>query len=162
MKLKFCTVLFVFLLITYSAMWASEDGVAKSPVSNATELFLPFDNPNNGNKPPSYAARSREVKVDIGALIDGLNAGGFQTLGLNFFKDARFIIKRNKQITNVESGSVTWLGTMPSETNSLAILVISPNGIEGSLNVPSVGFFTVRKAQNGNHVVEEIKRSAIP
>lgn len=109
----------------------------------------------------SYAVRSREVDVNTQLLMDDLKSGEMQNITLNFFADATFRVIRKKQTSNKNTGTITWLGSLPSDPDSLAILVVSKKHINGTLNVLGQGSYSVRFLPNGRHIVEEIKGSAL-
>lgn len=110
--------------------------------------------------PNKSAIRSRIVTVETANLLKKLTTEQPNTLTLNFFDNSVFYVVQKKQIVN-ESGNITWIGELPSESGSIALLSVSKNTIDGSLDIPNKGLFTVRHQLNGNHLVEEIDRSAI-
>lgn len=104
--------------------------------------------------------RSRTVKIDTTTLTNILQAEQVTTLPLNFFNDAIFTVTRLKQTLN-QSGSITWLGTLPSVAGSIAVINITEDTVNGSLDIPNKGLFSVRSLPDGDHLVEEISRSAV-
>lgn len=129
-----------------------------SPSLNGTDLFLPSKAMSDV---PNYAIRSRIVDVDIDLFFKSLKAGEIKRLTLNFFEDSKYGVIRKKQTVNSKSGSIIWMGEIPSKPKSFVVLVVSKKGIDGSFNVPHEGLFTVRSLPDKSHIVEEIKRSAL-
>lgn len=109
------------------------------------------------NKP---AIRSRVVTINMANLLRKLTSDQSNTLTLNFFDDAVFEVVRKKQSVN-DSGSITWIGALPSSAGSIAVLTIASNTLDGSLSIPNKGLFTVSHQLDGKHLVEEIDRSSI-
>lgn len=159
------SLMFTLLLIVNtlcSACTVTTDAI-KKPLGNELASSGLFTTPKVDSYTPGlsgYAARSRQVEVDTKSLMSGLKAGKIRNITLNFFEDAQFRVIRKKQTFNTRTETVTWLGSFSTNPNSFAVLVISIDGINGSIDVPGIGSFTVRALPNGTHVVEEIKRSA--
>ena len=133
--------------------------VSTNKISTSSGLFIANASLDK-TIPNKSAIRSRIVTVETANLLKKLTNDQPNILPLNFFDNAVFYVVQKKQITN-KSGNITWIGELPSEAGSIAVLTVSNNTIDGSFDSPSKGLFTVRHQLNGKHLVEEINRSAI-
>ena len=123
-------------------------------------LFITKEPVDNKARSNQSIIRSRIVTIKTAHLLNKLTSGQLNTLSLNFFDNATFTVVRRKQTVN-ESGNITWVGELPSVTGSIAILSVSKERVDGSLDIPNKGLFTVRYQLNGTHVLEEVDRSAL-
>lgn len=162
-EVSITTILIILLLTSTTSLIFACEQSKKAPenvnVSTSSGLFIakePLDKAISNQS----TIRSRTVTVETANLFKRLTTEQLTTLSLNFFDNAVFNVVRQKQMIN-ESGSITWMGKLPSDTGSIAILNVSKDRIDGSLAIPNKGLFVVRQQLDGTHLVEEIDRSAI-
>ncbi|MGB1311194.1 MAG: hypothetical protein ACPG47_08280 [Leucothrix sp.] len=152
-----------FILLSACNHTASEPTavpIETPQIATHSGIFVAKSSSANPSPAGQSALRSRTVTIDTQKLFKQATTQPLTALTLNFFDDAVFSVTKQKQILN-QSGSVTWLGTLPAATGSMAMLNISQDRIDGSLDIPNQGLFSVRYLSDGSHLVEEINRSAI-
>jgi hypothetical protein len=104
----------------------------------------------------SRVIRSRLVKVNFGEVA-GETGGPDSFLHLNLFHDAGLFARVEKVITN-RSGSTTWIGKDPNNTDSSMILTGKDGVMVGSVSIGNRNF-VIRYVGGEIHEIQEMDHS---
>lgn len=113
------------------------------------------------NQETGAATRSRQVQIDVSQLAgNNRSSVADQSIRLNLFEDVTVQTQKSQQYQN-ESGSMTWIGSVANLPASTVLFVVNGQSVYGTIELPTVGNFSIRPIANGTHIIEQISEGAV-
>ncbi|MCI5158401.1 MAG: hypothetical protein D3906_08150, partial [Candidatus Electrothrix sp. AUS1_2] len=175
---RLCSIYYRVVLVALStlaalALFFAAHTQARNSPDQQNGLFTEVDPPDSSYRDDSDAViRSRTVQIHSTQLGEpqqiALQSSQVQleavkpspSLQLNLFDDLILQATQKKTYTN-DSGSRTWIGTIPDQPMSQVIFVVRNSTVYGLVEAPGVGTFSIRPNAEGTHTIEEIRDDTI-